>query len=255
MSTPDFAIVIPARLHSTRFPGKALAPIHGRPLIEWVYERASRIGGAARVIVATDSDDIARVVSDIGGTVAMTSQSHPSGTDRVAEVAEKLVERYVVNLQGDEPIVPEGLVEKMVALVHATGADIVTACHPIRSVEQMEDKNNVKVVMDGRGRAVYFSRSPIPSLAGRTSSESGGIVNAYRHIGIYAFRRESLLRFFRAGPCSLEESEGLEQLRALENGMDVRLVISDEPTIGVDVPQHIKIVEKLLAGKYTPLDG
>jgi len=255
MSRNGFAVVLPARYGSSRFPGKPLAAIHGRPLIQWVVEAAGRIRGAEKVIVATDSRRIYRAVEAFGADVVLTSGDHATGTDRVAEVARSLDFDTIVNLQGDEPVVPQGLVEEMVSLLDGSaGTDIVTACHPIHDREETENPNFVKVVMDAGGRALYFSRAPIPS---RFAGDGGSPESypAYRHIGIYAFRRRPLLRFAALAPGPLERSEGLEQLRALENGMEIRVVVTQRSTVGVDVPEDIKIVEKALSGNYTGTSG
>lgn len=243
MTSHRVAVVLPARYHSSRFPGKPLALLAGRPLIQWVFDRAERIGGVSRVLVATDHDGIASVVKGFGGEVVMTSRDHETGTDRVAEVATELEEDIIVNLQGDEPAFPPELVEEMVApLRHSTTIDIVTACHEIRNPNEIGNCNVVKVVMDQSSRALYFSRSAIPAPAG-----GGESAPAHRHIGIYAFHKASLLRFAGYTRTPLERAENLEQLRALENGMVVHVVKTTYRTVGVDVPEDIKTVEKALA--------
>lgn len=250
-----FAIVLPARYQSTRFPGKPLALIAGRPLIEWVYRRAREVPGAERVIVATDHDGIAGVVRGFGGEVIMTARECRTGTDRVAEAVRTLECDPIVNLQGDEPVFPVELVSRMVeAVVSSPAVDIVTACHPIADPEEMENPNAVKVVMDENGKALYFSRSSIPHrLAdtrpnGEDNGRQGSATLGYRHIGIYVFRRTALFRFTGLPRTPLEVSEGLEQLRALEHGMNVQVVKSPEPTVGVDVPGDVKKVEKAMGG-------
>ncbi len=251
MNRRGFAVVLPARFGSSRFPGKPLARVNGRPLIQWVVEAAGRIRGAEKVIVATDDRRIQQAVEKFGGEAVLTSAEHATGTDRVAEIARSLDFETIVNLQGDEPIVPEGLVEEMVSLLTGSnGTDIVTACHPIQSKEELENRNCVKVVMDRKGKALYFSRSPIPCPFGR-DGEPIDAYSSFRHIGMYVFRRGSLIRFASLAPGRLELSEGLEQLRALEYGMEIHVVVSQQATIGVDVPDDIKIVEKALAGNYT----
>lgn len=241
---PSVAIVVPARYHSTRFPGKPLAMISGRPLIEWVYRRALEIEGADRVIVATDDERIAGAVRRVGGNVVMTSEGHATGTDRVAEVARDATDDLIFNLQGDEPIFSTELVQEMIVkLSRSSTLDIVTAAHAILSAEELENPNVVKVVMDRAGRALYFSRAPIPYMRSGVDEEQRG----WRHIGIYGFRRESLLRFSALPQTPLEQRECLEQLRAIENGMVIGVVKTDAVTIGVDVPQDIKTVEKVLS--------
>jgi len=237
------AIVIPARFHSTRFPGKPLAVVGGKPLIEWVCRRARDVSGVDRVVVATDHKEIAEAVEGFGGDVVMTSGDHATGTDRVAEVARELTHNFILNLQGDEPVFPVGLIEEMIQELAGSDADIVTASHAIDSESEMNDPNVVKVVTDRSGNALYFSRSAIPG----GHPKSGDVRKGFRHIGIYGFKRESLLRFADAGRTPLEKSESLEQLRALENGMTIRVLRTEYVTLGVDVPDDLKNVEKALA--------
>lgn len=253
-----FLVVLPARYSSTRFPGKPLAEIAGKTLIEWVYRRAEGIRGAGDLLVATDDNRIAKTVKAFGGRVVMTSADHATGTDRVAEVARSCNRSFVVNLQGDEPVFDPQLVETMIdRLSGAPDTDVVTACHPITSADDYFDPNVVKVVVDGHGRALYFSRSPIPSgvfesdAAVDRPARVGGVGRAYRHVGVYAYRKEALLRFTSLEPTDLERMERLEQLRALENGMKIQVVVTDTPTLGVDVPEDIKEVEKVLGETYT----
>lgn len=258
MGREPFLVVLPARYASTRFPGKPLVPIAGKPLIEWVYRRAEEIAGAGDLLVATDDERIARTVERFGGRFVMTSTDHVTGTDRVAEVARSRDVPIVVNLQGDEPVFNPRMVEEMVERFStAPDTDVVTACHPITTAKDYFDPNVVKVVVGRDGRALYFSRSPIPggvfandAATARTARvpEAG---QAYRHVGVYAYRREALLRFASLAPTDLERTERLEQLRALENGMTIRVVVTDTPTLGVDVPENIKEVEKVLDGIYT----
>jgi 3-deoxy-manno-octulosonate cytidylyltransferase (CMP-KDO synthetase) len=241
-----FAIVLPARYQSTRFPGKPLAVISGKPLIQWVYERARGVAGSGRVVVATDHDGIAAAVRDFGGEAVITTGDHRTGTDRVAEVARKLDADIIVNLQGDEPVFPAGLVEQMVAAVESDASiDIATACHAIVDENEFNNPNIVKVVVGAKGRALYFSRSPIPHRLGEKNGMKPEAIG-YRHVGIYVFRRESLIRFSELPPTPLELSESLEQLRALENDMVIRVVRTTQFTVGVDVPGDVKNVEKAL---------
>jgi 3-deoxy-manno-octulosonate cytidylyltransferase (CMP-KDO synthetase) len=252
-NAPRFAVVLPARYASHRFPGKPLAVIAGKPLIEWVYRRAREIHGAERVVVATDHEKIAEAVEGFGGDVVMTSEDHRTGTDRVAEVAKTLDCDVIVNLQGDEPVFPTSLIEEMIGVIGGSQEiDIVTACHPVFDREELANPNVVKVVMDKQGKALYFSRLPIP-LGRETSHGSDGVGAkpkndplGYRHIGIYVFRTRSLLRLSRADQTPLELKEGLEQLRALENGMTIHIVETTQSTVGVDVPEDVKNVENAL---------
>lgn len=245
MTSTGVAIVLPARYESTRFPGKPLAMLAGKPLIEWVYARAQRVGGVSRVVVATDDRRIADAVSSFGGDVVMTAIDHATGTDRVAEVARSLDEDIVVNLQGDEPVFPIALIREMIDHVGA-GCDIVTAAHPIVARAEIDNPNVVKVVVTPDGNALYFSRSAIPCSAHRGKDAS----NAHeylRHVGVYVFERSKLIAFSEAPRTPLEIAEGLEQLRALEMGMTIRVVKTEETTLGVDVPEDIKSVEKVLS--------
>lgn len=237
MSALSFAVVLPARYNSTRFPGKPLAMVSGKPLIEWVYQRARSIRRADIVLVATDDDRIEAAVGAFGGSVVRTRADHATGTDRVAEVARTLSTDVVVNLQGDEPVFDPQTVEQMVDQLGADAAlDITTACHPITDAGELNDPNVVKVVFDRDARALYFSRAAIPHGAAESV--------AHRHVGIYAFRTKALLRFAELPRTALERSERLEQLRALEYGMKIGVVMTPHPTVGVDVPDDIKTVEK-----------
>lgn len=207
-------------------------------MIEWVYRGASRVRGAARVVVATDDARIAAAVRGFGGEVVMTRATHATGTDRVAEVAGRLRAPIIVNLQGDEPVFDPATVERLVArLVRDPDAHIATACHRIHDLAQFTSPHVVKVVLDRTGHALYFSRAPIPD---------GGAEQAFRHVGVYAYRRAALLRFARLPRTALETAERLEQLRALEHGMTIAVVETEHETAGVDIPSDIKNVERLL---------
>jgi len=245
MSSPRFAIVLPARYGSTRFPGKPLIQIAGKPLIEWVYLRASEIDGATDVVVATDDARICDAVGRFGGKAVMTRGDHATGTDRVAEVANGLDADIIVNLQGDEPLFDPQMVLDMVEMLESDPTiDMATAAHAIDDEAELKSPNVVKVVFDRSHRALYFSRSTIPSGAGGTR---GG----FRHVGVYVFRREALMRFTELPQTPLEQSEGLEQLRALENGMSIGVIETTAKTIGVDVPEDAKTVEKEIGRIYT----
>ena len=224
-----FRVVIPARYAATRLPGKALLPLEGKPIVQWVYERASA-AGAHEVLIATDDDLIVSAAHSFGAEVAMTAAGHASGTDRIAEVARVRgwsPASIVVNLQGDEPLMPAALIRQVAALLTAhANADIATLASPITTVSEFLDPNTVKVVADGSGRALYFSRAPIPwnrdgAPAGLTSQRD--LHGARRHIGIYAYRVAALLRLAALPVSALEGSEKLEQLRALEGGFDIRV--------------------------------
>jgi 3-deoxy-manno-octulosonate cytidylyltransferase (CMP-KDO synthetase) len=230
-----FRVVIPARYESTRLPGKALLPIAGKPMIQWVHERASR-SGASAVIIATDDERIAQVARSFGATLAMTSATHASGTDRIAEVARAEgwpAADIVVNVQGDEPLMPPPLIDQVAALLREyPSADMATLAAPISNLEHLLDPNVVKVVTDGSHRALYFSRAPIPW--NRDSAPSGlasqaSFAGARRHIGIYAYRVSALLRLAALAPTPLEIAERLEQLRALEHAFDIRVATTSAP--------------------------
>jgi 3-deoxy-manno-octulosonate cytidylyltransferase (CMP-KDO synthetase) len=224
-----FRVVIPARYAATRLPGKALMPLAGKPIVQWVYERASA-AGAQEVLIATDDDLIVSAAHSFGAEVVMTAAAHASGTDRIAEVARVRgwpPASVVVNVQGDEPLMPAALIQQVAALLarHAH-ADIATLASPITQVGEFLDPNTVKVVTDAAGRALYFSRAPIPwnrdgAPAGLASQRD--LSGARRHIGIYAYRVAALLRLAALPVSALETSEKLEQLRALEDGFDIRV--------------------------------
>jgi 3-deoxy-manno-octulosonate cytidylyltransferase (CMP-KDO synthetase) len=224
-----FRVVIPARYAATRLPGKALLPLAGKPIVQWVYERASG-AGAQEVLIATDDDLIVSAAHSFGAEVVMTAASHASGTDRIAEVARARgwsTASVVVNVQGDEPLMPTALIRQVAALLTAhPQADIATLATPITVLSEFLDPNTVKVVTDGTGRALYFSRAPIPwnrdgAPAGLASQRE--LAGARRHIGLYAYRVAALLRLAGLPVSALERSEKLEQLRALENGFDIRV--------------------------------
>ncbi|MFW2404250.1 MAG: 3-deoxy-manno-octulosonate cytidylyltransferase [Gammaproteobacteria bacterium] len=243
----DFRIVIPARYASTRFPGKALAMLDGRPMLQHVYERACA-SAAAAVIIATDDERIAAAAEGFGATVAMTSGEHESGTDRIAEVAEKLGWNpgdIVVNVQGDAPFIPSADIGQVAELLdrHAT-ASLATLCTAIDNVEEYEDEHVVKVVFDRSGRALYFSRSSIPASAHGHDQ----LPSAWRHVGIYAYRVEALRILTQTPPCEIERAEKLEQLRAMWLGMEIRVAVAAE-ALGpdVDTPADLEMAERFIA--------
>jgi 3-deoxy-manno-octulosonate cytidylyltransferase (CMP-KDO synthetase) len=247
-----FTAIIPARLASTRFPGKALVDLGGKPMIVRVAER-SRESGADRVCVATDHRDIVDAVERAGFQAVMTRADHPTGTDRIAEVAERFgldAKAVVVNVQGDEPLIEPGLIRAVAALLSDTPeAAIATACHPIRDSEEFFDPNAVKVVLDHAGLARYFSRAPIPwardAFAASPKTLPEGIP-CYRHIGVYAYRAEFLRVFPRLAVSPLERFEELEQLRALWHGYAIAVAVrQDAPLPGVDTPEDLERVRAL----------
>jgi 3-deoxy-manno-octulosonate cytidylyltransferase (CMP-KDO synthetase) len=249
--SPVFHVVIPARFAASRLPGKPLLDIGGRPLIQWVWERACA-SGAASVIVATDDARIQKVAGGFGADVALTGQQHASGTDRIAEVARTrrlAAEEIVVNLQGDEPLMPPAVVAAVAAaLSEHPLIDIATAVAPIQTLSEFLDSSCVKALRARDGRALYFSRAPVPWPRDHVAADRPTqFTGAWRHIGIYAYRVRSLLQFAAWPPTPLETSEKLEQLRALEYGMRVHLLaLSESPPAGVDTPEDLERVRASL---------
>ena len=239
----SFLVIIPARYASTRFPGKPLADLGGKPMIVCVAERATQ-SGAAAVHVATDDERIARAVRSAGFPVVMTSADHASGTDRLAEAARVLRladEQMVVNVQGDEPLIAPALIRAVAErLERDRGASMSTACHAIHDAQQAASPHVVKVVLDAQGHALYFSRSRIPY-----PREGEG--TRYRHAGIYAYRARFLREFAALEPAPLERTEALEQLRALWHGHRIAVVVSDaEIPPGVDTPEDLDAVRRMV---------
>jgi 3-deoxy-manno-octulosonate cytidylyltransferase (CMP-KDO synthetase) len=243
--------IIPARFASTRFPGKPLCLIAGKPLLRRVWERCLRAQALDSVIIATDDMRIAEAAFDWGAEIALTSTSHASGTDRAAEVAGKARQfAFIVNIQGDEPLVEPRLIDRLVMKLQSDPAvELVTAAHPFTDIADAASPHQVKVVLDRKGRALYFSRAPIPcsDTANARQSRSKTKPQFLRHQGIYGFRRDLLLRFVRWNPTPLERSESLEQLRALENGVTVHVLVTKHGSPGVDTPQDAKNLERTLA--------
>jgi len=230
---PEVVAIIPARWASTRFPGKPLALLSGKPLVQHVWERVSRAKKVDRIIVATDDMRIAEVAFTFGAEVALTSPRHPTGTDRLAEVAAKLSRaRIVLNVQGDEPDIAPSTIDKLAsALLAQPGLGMVTAANPLTDATDLRNPNVVKVVTDLAGRALYFSRSPIPY-----DRDGARAVKYLRHQGIYGYRRKVLLDFVSWKPTPLERAENLEQLRALEHGVPIGVIVVRRGSVGVDVP-------------------
>jgi 3-deoxy-manno-octulosonate cytidylyltransferase (CMP-KDO synthetase) len=238
--------VIPARYASTRFPGKALADIAGRPMIEHVYRRAEAAQHVDAVIVATDDSRIADAVARFGGNVRMTRSSHSTGTERIAEVAATLDCDLVVNLQGDEPLIEPAAIDE--AIQPFAGSETLTMtslCQRFRAAEEILDPHIVKVVTDRHGFALYFSRAPIPFLRNQLVFPSAK-AGPFKHIGLYVQRREFLLTVASLEPTPLERTEGLEQLRVLESGFRIRMLETSHDSIGVDTPDDLERVRRLL---------
>lgn len=251
--------IIPARYSSTRLPGKMLADIGGVPLVIATARRVSKARLVGRVIIATDDVRIAEAARSHGIESAMTSAGHASGSDRVAEAARGLPEgSIIVNVQGDEPLVSPEVIDRAVAAMFEGHADIVTVSEPIERPEAVFDANVVKVVAGADGRALYFSRSPVPFIRDAALRNGGAISKALeqepellrvfrKHVGLYVFRREYLLGLARLAASPLEQLEMLEQLRALENGARIRVIASGHRSIGVDTPSDLEAVRKMMA--------
>lgn len=229
----EVAIVIPARYASSRLPGKPLLRETGQYLVQHVHERASAVRSASRVLVATDDERIAEAVRSFGGEAVLTRADHASGTDRIAEVAERLSADVIVNLQGDEPLMDPADVETLIAQMNQPGADVATLAVRIAGEDAYRNPNIVKVVCDDAGRALYFSRSPIPAF--RDSVPDLSLI--FQHLGLYAYRRDYLLRLTRLPPHPLEMAEKLEQLRVLAHGGTIRVGIVPRAHRGVDTPE------------------
>ena len=258
---PRAVAVIPARYNSTRLPGKPLVPIAGRPMVLHVLERAARARNVARALVATDDARIFDAVRAAGREAVMTSPDHASGSDRLAEVARALRDaEIVVNVQGDEPLIWPETVERVVeALGRDPEASVATACEPFASAKDVLSPDAVKAVVDGRGRALYFSRSPVPypreavrrhgSLKAVLEHDASLLSIFRKHTGLYAYRRDFLLEFSSWPQTPLELCESLEQLRMLERGALIRVVEASSPSVGVGTPEDLERVRPLVAAR------
>jgi len=247
--THRVVVVLPARYGSSRFPGKPLADLMGKPLIEHAYRAAARVPGVDRVVVATDDDRIAAAVTGFGGQVVMTGATHATGSDRLAEVARQVDAELYVNIQGDEILqVPEMLTPLIDAFQDDPGLQVGTLCHPLDDLADLSNPNVVKVVMDRHGFALYFSRSQIPFVRdpGAHLSVPEGVF--FRHFGIYIFRREALRAFSDLPPSALEEMEKLEQLRFLQAGYRIKVLVTRHTAYRVDTPADLAQVARHLAG-------
>ncbi|GAB1365375.1 3-deoxy-manno-octulosonate cytidylyltransferase [Candidatus Cloacimonadaceae bacterium] len=238
----NIVAVIPARYASTRFPGKALAMLQGKPLIQHVFERVKASELFDMVVVATDHDQIVETVMGFGGNIVMTPSDLPSGTDRVADALQYLPQAdLIVNVQGDEPLVDTSALARLIDAFQSDRVQMASLMTLITDPAMLNNPNIVKLVVDSDDDALYFSRSPIPF---NRDGQPG--VKYLRHIGIYAYRREVLWRFVRLPQANLEQIEKLEQLRALENGIPIRMVYTDYQGIGVDTPEDLALMEKLM---------
>jgi 3-deoxy-manno-octulosonate cytidylyltransferase (CMP-KDO synthetase) len=233
--------VIPARYGSTRFPGKVLARIQGKPMVQWVYEKAKAASLVNEVLVATDDERVAEAVRSFGGEVRMTSKAHPSGTDRIAEVAKDLSSDILINVQGDEPGLEPYHIDLVAdSLLKDPEASMATLASRIMEEGERGNPNVVKVVFDQKGYALYFSRFAIPFNRDGLSQ-----ADLYKHIGLYSYRREFILKFINLPPTPLEKMECLEQLRVLENGYKIRVAVTDYSGVGVDTPEDLERISKI----------
>lgn len=243
-SRPHVLVVIPARWGSTRFPGKPLHLIAGKPLVQHVWERCKQCRHVDKVVIATDDERIADAARRFNALSVLTSPDHPSGTDRVAETAKSFPGHgVVINVQGDEPLIFPALVDELAAtLAEDSSIPMITAAAPLEDETLLHDANVVKVVLNMRSEALYFSRSPLPHPRNRDAG-----VTHFRHMGIYGFQRDFLFKFVSWPQSPLEKAESLEQLRALENGARIRVVLTRETSPGVDTEDQARAVESLLA--------
>ena len=241
----ETAIIIPARYASKRLEGKPLMKVCDKPIIQWVWERARQVKSADRVIIATDNNKIYECAHSFGADVEMTSEEHKCGSDRIVEVAEKHPEfSYIINLQGDEPMINVDCVEEVIRLIKEDNrADISTLLTEMKN-EDVENPNTVKCVFDVNGYALYFSRSKIPYERNR------GIAKFYKHIGIYGYKRESLFKMTKLEQSEIELTESLEQLRALYNGMRIKTSVVEYNSIGIDTIEDFNAFKKLAEGDY-----
>ena len=243
-----FVGIIPARYASTRFPGKPLADLMSKPMIQWVYERVT--GLLDRVVVATDDERILNAVQKWGGGALLTSPDHPSGTDRCLEAYWKLKEDYdvIINIQGDEPFIHPSQIELLKAAFQNSETQIATLVKPFSSDDDFENlfnPNTPKVVLNSKGQAIYFSRSIIPYIRGKHHSEWLKSHVFYKHIGIYAYKPEVLKEISLLPQSVSEKAESLEQLRWIENGVVIQTMITHEETLGIDTPEDLKMAVKL----------
>lgn len=241
----ETAIIIPARYDSTRLKGKPLITVKDKPIIQWVWEKAVMTELADRVIIATDNEMIYNTAESFGAEVEMTSDTHTSGSDRIAEVAERHPEiSYIVNLQGDEPLITPQSIDEVIKGVKFDGADISTLIRVLKDKKEMENPNCVKCVVDNNGYAMYFSRSRIPY------ERNEGFAKTYGHLGIYGYKREALLKMTSMEQSPLELAESLEQLRALQAGMRIKTSVVDFVPVGIDTKDDLLQFEKIIEENY-----
>ena len=241
-----FTAIIPARYASTRFPGKPLAVLGGKTVIQRVYEQVSSM--LSEVYVATDDERIFSCVESFGGKAVMTRKDHQSGTDRIQEAVEKTATQadIIINVQGDEPFIQPSQIQTLMQLFDDPSTQIGTLGKPFESLEAVENPNSPKIVTDNRGFALYFSRSIIPYIRGKAQTDWFGEYPFLKHLGVYAYRREVLAEVTKLPQSSLEKAESLEQLRWLQNGYRIRVGLTDVETVGIDTPEDLKKAELFL---------
>jgi 3-deoxy-manno-octulosonate cytidylyltransferase (CMP-KDO synthetase) len=233
--------VIPARFASTRFPGKPLVQIQGKTMVQRVFEQVSKVASIQEVVVATDDARIFDHVHSFGGKAVMTKAEHPSGTDRCAEVCKAFPDaKWVLNIQGDEPFIQPEQIELLLETIQASNAGIATLAKQLTEAAQLSNPNLVKVVRNQQGNALYFSRHPVPYCRGVDPSEWTNAGLHFKHIGLYAFQRSTLLEITQLPPSPLEKAESLEQLRWLEYGFTIQVGLTDLETIGIDTPEDLE---------------
>lgn len=234
--------IIPARYASTRFPAKALAMINGKSMIQYVFERASQAKSLSDVIIATDNELIADNVLGFGGKVIMTNPNHPSGTDRVYEAVSKLENQpdVVINIQGDEPFIDPAVIDALAEAFNDSQVEIASMTNRINNAKDIFDPNIVKVVIDARGKALYFSRNPIPYARNIPNSDWITSASYFKHIGIYGYRTDILKQIVQLPVSSLEKAESLEQLRWLEAGYYIRMIITEYESFGIDTKEDLE---------------
>lgn len=234
--------VIPSRIGSTRLARKALLPIQGKPMVQWTYENAQRCRTLSHVIVATDCEEIANVITKVGGQVEMTDSSIATGSDRVAAVAKKYPDMdVIINLQGDEPFIKPSMLEQLIEpYLKGESPEMTTLAYPLKFDSEYTDPSIVKVIMDKNNNAIYFSRSPIPYF------RNPGTVPLYHHMGLYAFRRDFLLHYTTLPQTPIEQAEALEQLRAIEHGYRIRVCLTEERTLEINTPEELQRAQEFV---------
>lgn len=247
-------VIIPARLTSQRLPDKVLLDLHGKPMLQRVYEQARQAQRIDAVYVATDSAEISAVCAGFTENVIMTRSDHPSGTDRLAEAATTLTAEVIINVQGDEPFIDPTLIDRLAEQLTDPEIPMATAAFRIRSAADFTDPALVKVVVDAQQQALYFSRSPVPYPRTINLAETDTLPDdfrAYGHLGVYAYRKNFLLGYAALPPSYLEQTERLEQLRVLENGYALRVIEASRPSLGIDTPEDLRKARVLAETFYT----